>query len=374
MKKLLLLDHEPWTIRRKQLFYDLFKEAGFPLEVWDLSQWLYPGISNPDGLNDEEYLTKIHSYSQYKEKLNTLNASETIIIAEIFPFKWKNRLVFKSLSLHKMEIMKIELYGNTTLKESTYHRLKKLTLAQYPKAICNKLFNMILQLYNKFNDIDAPKYLLSSNSTLPLTHHINHPDYEEYMFKEHNRLVEGEYIVFCDIYFPFHTDLKFLYGVKKLPDAKKYQIQINRYFDALETKYKMPVVIAAHPKANYKGNEFGHRKIFKYHTSDLVYFASAVTMHLCNTISYVILGNKPIAFISTDDYGATAKNRQRLELLANETLEQPIYNIDRVPLSEIEFNKVDDDIRYKYIYNYLTSKETENKRNQDIIIELRDII
>lgn len=367
MKKFILLDHEPWTLRRKQLFYDLFERAGIPLEVWDLSQWLYPGISNPDGINDANYLTKIYSYHQYKVKLKGLNPHELIIITEIYPFKWKNRLAFKELSIHGLETMKIELFGNTTLKESFIHKLKKLSLSRYPETIYNKLFNLIMRLYNSINNIHPPKYLLSSNSTLFFTHHINHPDYDEYKFKTHRRFIEGKYIVFCDIYFPYHTDLSFLYGVKKLPHAKKYQNQLCKYFDSLESKYNMPVVIAAHPKSNYKGDEFGCRKIFKYCTSDLVYFASAVTMHLCNSISYAILGNKPIAFISTDDYNAIAKNKQRLNLLAKETLKQPVYNLDKDSFSMIEFNQINKDIRLEYIYNYLTSKETEDKQNQEII-------
>ena len=52
---------------------------------------------------------------------------------------------------------------------------------------------------------------------------------------------------------------------------------MRRYFDYLEEKYGMPVVIAAHPKSDYSGGEFGNRSIIKYKTDDLVFNARMVT-------------------------------------------------------------------------------------------------
>lgn len=371
MKKFILIDHEPWTLRRKQLFYDLFEKAGIPLFVWDLSQWLYPGLSNPDELTDTDYLTKVYSHAQFVDLLEKEASQDTVIVEEVFRHKWNNRHVFKELSKRNFTTIKIELYGNTILKNRTLNKILSIPISSYPKKIKSKIESSALTIYNKINKIKSPDLTFSSNSVLPLTYHINHPDYEDFKFKEHKQLIDGKYIIFCDIFFPYHSDLKFFHGMKRLPDGEKYHAIMTEYFDFLEHKYKMPVVIAAHPKADYKGHEFGDRKIIKYHTSDLVYYAEAVTMHLCNTTSYVLLADKPVAYIATNDYLSFSDTKRMIDLLATKTLHLPIYNIeDSTFKTTFKFNNVEKEYREDYIYSYLTSKNTEKSPNHEIISEI----
>ena len=42
MKKIILIDHEPYTIHRGNIFYiDHLISCGFEVEVWDISAYLY---------------------------------------------------------------------------------------------------------------------------------------------------------------------------------------------------------------------------------------------------------------------------------------------------------------------------------------------
>ena len=142
---------------------------------------------------------------------------------------------------------------------------------------------------------------------------------------------------------------------------------MRRYFDYLEEKYGMPVVIAAHPKSDYSGGEFGNRSIIKYKTDDLVFNARMVTLHVCNSISYALLSNKPIAFVATEDYIKLGHVKKTLDLLAHETLGLSYYILDKVDLNEVEFKKVNEDLRIKYINNYLTSTESSGIQNYKIL-------
>lgn len=367
MKDFILIDHEPWTLRRKQLFYNLLKKAGIQIKVWDLSQWLYPNFTNPDELPEESYLTRIYSIEQYRNLLNGITPENTVIIEEVFRNRWSNRLVFKELAKRNIQTIKIELYGNTVIRRTRISDVFHLPIYRLPNVILNRTLLFILKLYNKYYNIKYPKLIFSSNSILPLTNPINHPDYEEFKFKRHEKLINGDYIVFCDIYFPYHSDLNFFRNLKKLPNAVKYHDTMCRYFDDLEARYKMPVVIAAHPKSNYSGNEFGKRKIIKYHTSDLVYYASAVTMHLCNSVSFALLGNKPLAFVLTDDYCLIPNAKHNLKILAEDTLGLEIYNLDHVSGDSIKLNRVSEDKRNIYIYNFLTSQITQDVMNEDTL-------
>lgn len=364
MKKFILIDHEPWTIRRKQLFYDLFEKAGLHLEVWDISQWLYSGMNNPDTIEKAPYLHKINSISYFSTLLNNVDASDTIFIEEIFRV-WKNRDVFRLLAEKGFKTVKIELYGNTCIKEPILHKIAHIDIKELTGILKNKFESFRYKLYNKQYRIPSKPYILfSSNSCSFYTHNFNHPDYERFRFEDEPRIIEEDYIVFCDIYFPYHPDLKYFWRVDNLPEGDKYHQLMKSYFDYLEDKFKLPVVIAAHPKADYKGNEFGNRRIIKYKTDSLVKYSKMVTMHICNTISYAILGDKPIAYIVTNDYLALPKIQRKLDILVNKTLGLRYYNIEYPNYKdELKFEKIDKVRRAKYILDYLTSEETENIPN-----------
>lgn len=363
MKKFILLDHEPWTIRRKQLFYDLFDRTGIQLYVWDISNWLHPGFHNPDEIQNTYYLKKIESEKQFVESLKFESPEHTIIVEEVHR-NWVNRKVFKYLSILGFNTIKIDFYGNTVLQQSLLKRITNITFRRIPKILNERFISYLFKIYNTYYHIGKPSRLISSSRTINPTDVINHPDFERYRFHDHQQIVSGDYIVFSDNYFPLHTDNIYFRKLKRLPDAEKYQAKMREYFDYLEYKYNMPVVIAAHPKSDYKGKEFGNRKIIKYKTDDLMAYAKMVTLHTSNTISYALLWDKPIAFVSTDDYQKIIRNKRTLELLAKETLGLTYYNLDKINFEDITFTKVNPKIRQKYIYNYLTSSETENVRNE----------
>ena len=130
----------------------------------------------------------------------------------------------------------------------------------------------------------------------------------------------------------------------------------------------MPIIIAAHPKSEYTGKEFGGREIIKYQTNNLVTNASLVVIQTSNSISYVALANKPIVFILTDASNQIPRYKYATQTLA-QLFDKNVYNIDKMKnnFSEIDYSPLDEKKRQSYIYTYLTSKETENSKNIDII-------
>ena len=368
MKEFILIDHEPWTKTRKELFYDMFKKAGVDLKVLDLSQWLYPGFENPDMLPGEPYLTNIHSVEEFSAYLSKKDPTNTVIVEECFK-NGHTKEVFKVLANLGFKTIKVELYGNSVLKESLWNKLKYMTADRLLKAIKDKLDCYKLNRYFKNNGIDSEPLEIISSNILNRTYPFNHPDYERFRFNSKEPIVNEKYIVFCDIYFPYHTDIQYFIKDKGKYSGEHYQTTMKRYFDYLEAKYKMPVVIAAHPKSDYKGDEFGNRKIIKYKTDNLVKNASMATLHLCNAISFAILQDIPFALIATDEYFEIPDIKRGLHNLSKNILGLDYYNLDHVSFDKIEFRKVDKEKREDYIYSYLTSKETENKKNSDTLRE-----
>lgn len=128
----------------------------------------------------------------------------------------------------------------------------------------------------------------------------------------------------------------------------------------------MPVIIAAHPKSNYDGEEFENRKIIKYNTGNLVINSSLVLQHFSNSVSYCILANKPVIFFITEDMKELKQSIQYMNLLSK-TLGKETINIDKDDLDKLDINTITEEYREQYIYTYLTSLETKDKNNFNII-------
>lgn len=366
MKKFILIDHEPWTLRRKELFYDLFEKAGIPLVVWDLSNWLYPGLHDSDEICEVDYMTKVYSEEQFKYLLKSEDSNKVIIVEEVFR-NWDNRKVYKNLYRLGFNTIKIELYGNTVLKQNFISKIRSLNIKDLPRLIRLKYQSYLYKIYSKLYRIKKPIKLFSSNGIRWRTDCINHPDFENNKLLSHRDNLKEEYIVFCDIYFPYHPDLVHFFKVKSLPNAEHYQKSLRSFFDYIESKYNLPIIVAAHPKADYKGGEFGNREIIKYQTALLIKNANKVILHHCNSVSYAVLNDKPMVFIGTEEYLNLQNTEMCLKLLATTTLGLPYYNIDKQSYSQIEFLKVSSEIREKYIHTYLTTPKTYHLTNPEII-------
>lgn len=370
-KNIVLIDHEPYSTRRRKLFYiDELISAGYNVAVWDVSQFVFPGMKVTDEIT-ENYLEKLYTLEDLEKSLNKTNIDDTIFFVECIN-NWKTRKVFALLSEYKCVTIRMDMYANTTIKETLSQKLKRFLSGSFFKIIRGKIFLIARKIYNKRHHIQFPCYYLSSSAIVNRTHAINHPDYELYKFQPHPSVVKGEYIVFLDTYFPYHPDLKHFYQFDSnniIACAKKYHDSLNNFFSFLERKYKMPIIIAAHPKSEYTGKEFGGREIIKYQTNNLVTNASLVVMQTSNSISYVALANKPIVFILTDASNQIPRYKYATQTLA-QLFDKDVYNIDRMKnnFSKIDCSPLDEKKRQSYIYTYLTSKETENSKNIDIII------
>lgn len=362
-KKIIIICHEPLTIRIKSNFYiDNFINAGFDLEYWDLSQVIFPGIRLADQL-DMPYVKKINDLILLEASLDLEEISNTIFIVEV-NYSWSNRFLFKTLSDKGCYIVRIDMYGNTVLKIPFKDKLTELTISRIPKILNRQIQQKRFESFIRKNGMKGFDKIFSSSKFVINRVPINHPDYEAYQ-KSLVVKTENKHIVFLDVFFPLHPDLVFMYRTKRV-SADAYQRSLCTFFDAIEKKYDLPVVIAAHPKSDYSGNEFGGRRILKGNTALLVREAAMVFLHSSNSVSSVILNDKPFELITNSEYNKIGLLRSAQKRLAN-TLDKHVYNIDKINVTDIEVRKMDTQIRQKYIYSYLTSEETQNASNANLI-------
>lgn len=365
MNKVILIDNEPWTKRRKELFFFLYENSKIEFEVFDLSELLFPGLTFSD-LLDEKYVHRIKTIEELKILLGKEDPKSTLLQIEI-PEGWKSRKILKLISELKFEKFKIQLFGNGEIL-SFWKKIFSFNLIELVKYTFKRFPDFSLfQIYSKINKISGYRFYFNSRKmNIEGFYPINHPDYENFRFEDHLPIISGEYIVFLDNYFPYHPDIKKYYYADVISCGESYKKSLIRFFDFLEKKYQMPVIIAAHPKAEYGENHFDGRKILKYHTDNLVINSKAIIAHSSNSISYAVLGNKPLLLFGTDDYFRVYRFKRSVKNLSR-LLKIPYYNIDSMNLEDFEFSKLDKQVRESYIYSFLTSSHLENQRNNETI-------
>lgn len=367
MKKVVIISHEPLTINLKKLFFiEEFLDFGLTVEYWDISSIVRNGIKLVDQV-EGDYIKKILDLVQFQNQLEKQDISNTIFIVELSSI-WENRFFYKLLSDFKCQTWGIDQYANTSLVQTKKdYLLKLLDVKNLYSKLKYKYWHRKLQQFNKqYNVKKMDRFFTSSSFDYRVTDFINHPDFEA--FKSVSIKNEREpFILFIDNYFPLHPDFEFFYK-KKLTGAKEYQESLCNFFDFLEEKYAMPVIIGAHPKADYEPSTFKGREIIKYKTIELIKESSFVLMHASNSISTVLLTDKPLLMITTTGYDKVSFLALRIRQLAR-ILGLPVLNIDRDNYNNLDFTKVESKIRKNYIYSYLTKEGIEDKRTIDIILE-----
>lgn len=363
MKKVLFIDHEPFCKRRDQLFHiSHLMNDGFSVEVWDLSSFYNSGRNLPEKI-EADYVKIFYSQEEVRKAISTIDAPNTFVLIELHICD-SNFWLFQELHRHHCYTARFDFYSNIL---PTYHiDLESVPLfsKEYFLKVKKKIENYIKwRLFQfKWRHIKYDCHL-SPCSGNTITGRINHPDYNDYRFHLGDPLFSHPYYVFCDVFFPLHPDA--IETTKHL-DPQKYYAIMRRYFDYLEAKTSIPVVIAAHPKAQYIGNEFGNRPIIKYQTNNLVIHSEGVITHQSNSVAYAILADRKIVCVTTNDYDSIEGLRSYLRVIGT-YFQIPVYNIEEENLDHVKFRNIDHTIRENYIYSFLTSKESENTENYEII-------
>lgn len=367
MKKIIIIDHEPFTIRRKQIFYiDELREAGFDVEFWDCSLYLYKKSYVIENRISDFNLVQIATKEELNAALQKLNIDKTIVIAEVAE-NWKYREFFKLLNTYKISPLRMWMYSTAIIGDENF--IEKLTPKRIVASIRSRFMLQMLKLYYKRNKfISKPYSCLITTGAEPSALRINHTDWEQYKeVKQFNPIIGEPYILFLDDYFPLHPDIKYFLGkdIDYLNDD--YHSDLNRFFAEIEEQYKMPIVIAAHPKAEYSAEAFNNRRIIKQKTAKLVKDAHSVILHGSAAIAYAIMFDKPVMITTTEHHRKVSKINNHIKRLAR-IFNLPLYNISKNDQGSA-FNHIEADKRVSYIYKYLTAPDIENKSNIDLLVK-----
>jgi hypothetical protein len=385
MKRVIYILYIPLTQKLEtDLYINYLIDNKIDIEYWDVSEIFFAKFTLTDSVK-RNFIKKINSYESIKEQLSEIDIVHTLFIPQI-TFDYRVIKLYKILTKFKCRLLffargAIPTFSNK--KDQFLNNLKKIYKVLNLKNIYNALMDRIIYLYKYFGFIKTYDVVFSAGKSGIQTIgiggdidikkaeivKINYFDYDNYYLLKDNpiKFLNYKYCVFLDDNIVYNPDLKILIKDTINPDI--YYKLLNDFFDIVEQRYKLRVVIAAHPFSDYTAEQFGKRKFYKYKTNELVKDCDFTLTHYSTSIAYAVLYNKPINLIYINEmkilfyyriiehfFGELNCGMTNINLVINDNEKLTLMNkIDR--------------IKYEiYRYKYLTHPESEKKHTRDIVL------
>jgi len=375
IKRVVFLTLSPLSSRDYERFgIDILEKSGLEVEVIYIGYLVY-GIENSIEFSDMAH--DIINYSELKESI--LNFKRDSIFVKLFGLSSKTIKIDRFL--FKYNALSVGVNQNSiplSIKEINYSEKIKLHLK---RLSLNGLLQKLIFLYSikvlrvKANDYMILGGLKSDNiedSTMSKiwTHSLDYNLFLEH--KKSNLIVTNErYALYLDEYLPYHPDFKKI-GIDReyRAIADSYYQKMNSFFDKLEENFSLRVIIAAHPRAEYKklGDVWNGRKIVFGKSIELVKDSEFCLMHASTSINFSVLYRKPILFLTLKEldplYGSFISS------FSEEIGCSRIFIDNKFDKNQIENSLIINDNAYdRYKENYIKKSGTPEKNSWQIFAD-----
>ncbi|MFA5147187.1 MAG: hypothetical protein WC515_07425 [Candidatus Omnitrophota bacterium] len=291
---------------------ETLKDNGFEVEIWDLAPIFYPRTFDPSLSYDCLEHRVFYSKKELLVALRRSGMGDFMIC--LIRYDLKSYFIYRAVSARRIPYavwtansLPVQRKNRDGLRARSFFKMP--TLARVA-TVANLLF---LNIPFRFIGIRAATLVFEGGeqpaySSYPIdprseTIRIHSFDYDIYLREKGRRdaVSKDSMAVFLDEYVPFHPDYMHM-GVKPFSEKDDYYPAMRNFFRFVEAKYKVRVVIAAHPKADYENHPdyFEGRPVVKNRTAELVRDSSLVMAHSSTAINFSVLFKKPLIFITTD--------------------------------------------------------------------------
>ena len=313
MKRILILTDIGFSSRDYVRFGLEILKKKYQVEILDFTEWLSPEYW-------KSYEEKIFHCDGYKKILNQKDFEKSIKeknIISIIDFLSSDKSYLIKNYFKKNEIPITKVKPATVLENKrtfTELLLKLFFLILDPKALLKKiLMTLNTKLINNKSKFSYNYLIISGLAGLNTAEARNAKkiikahsfDYDIFLKSKDKTLTlqKEPYAVFLDQYLPFHPAAIWR-KEKSQVTAENYYSSLNNFFKSFENKTGLEVIFAAHPRSRYDlwSKYLYGRKYFLFKTPELVKNSKIVLLHTSTAISFAILYNKPIIFLTSNEY------------------------------------------------------------------------
>lgn len=362
---------------------DIFLKNGFKVKIIDITDIINPEIADNHKIYDEvsDNLIKLSDKKTAKETFEEFEDNKFVLL--LLPFSFDRYWIYNSLSKSKAKIG--VLYTNEPIKlgKDTIKKVNYYMELIKNYSLMDLIENLIIIIDRKFKiskffmkpvdivvaggkkQINNIPYKIGEKTKICWTHTL---DYDIYLKEKDIQLDKEEIAVFLDQYLPFHPDR--IYGKdKKQINPEYYYSKLEEFFKLAEKELGLKVVIAAHPRSNYKDKTFfKDRKVVYGETSKLIKKSKVVIAHNSTALNFAILYKKPIIIIKL-----RILNNDRSNIYTNkfaELLGKKALTIDDFSKFNLTKElKINDELYEKYIFDYIKADMSNNNTSWKILID-----
>ena len=304
MKKIIYI-----FLRRHNYNYDndmfqffAFKNKGWDLERWSLVDWTFDAVPEPLNKDKSSNCFSINSLLDFKNNLNRVKEQNCYFL--VYPYhdhSYVSMMVRKYIRKYNFHYSNITESTAISVSNCFLPMKKKLSLFVY--HMVKRALRFVIQdflalvKHKKINELFFLRYFrlffypffyksdynfVTTNilyytypnelEALSKRNILVHADsYDNFLLKRSlDYKNDKKYVVFIDQFLTGHSDCINCGRNFPVQDGVDFFNRLNILFEKIEQDFDCEVIIAAHPKAEYKGNEFGNRKIVYNQTITLI--------------------------------------------------------------------------------------------------------
>lgn len=341
----------------EQFGMKFFEDKGYEPEVWSVVRWNIGNLEDPLNMDLSGRTRYIDDESQLDDELNRVKSDKCIFIIYAyhgyrhlsymirkkikkagFEFcnitespnidieKYRKKLTYNIFGILRNEYKKSKYFVKKIIRELKSNQnntvSEKADIATQWYDLCARIFGPFLckSMYN-FVTVEL-EYTMFPNQLECLSKRnilVSSWMYDEYLKSiENDSRPRERYVVFVDQFLTGHSD--FVKTGIKFPVQNKdlYFKSLNILFSNIEKEYNCPVIIAAHPKAEYIKNEFNNRMIIYNETNDLIKDAELVVVQYSTCFSMIAMYGKAFLNIYAESFFRNVPNlKNTYDLLKN---------------------------------------------------------
>lgn len=342
----------------------------FDHEVWDVSNI----FGRKGAVKNIDYTISVDSIEEFEHRLTALTKEQkVVIITNMVEHPWRrlapianklNVLVVSTQKNNFFDILKSKAVTDFSIRMPIKKRLGGLV----------RKFRWTRTLYSKYKKMDVKyDYLIAAYNPKPETtrHFIkaHNVKYDEYLSNIcSDNLVGKKYILFIDCALCYHP-IDF-----RTPDpnfnVKHYLRQLNHYFDLVEEKYHLPVVISLHPVSygRLTSEMFGGRQVSYGKTAQLIQHSEMVLCHFSTSLINVVLAQKPAVILFSNEIVHSQRNNPMICAFA--FAKMCGFNLDTLDKPNLTFSAANLNEYDAFAEKYLVNLSRRNESNGQILLDL----
>ena len=353
-------DYERFNIKNLEKLFDL--------KILDCSEF-FKFDSNRD--NDFENASSIIKIKKLKDLKSNLKSKGGYVLDFVGQFHPKAILLLNWFIENDTKIIAYDtvpvvnprelIKNKASFFEKIIYMFKNNVFKRHFLALINKFLLIYLPNQDPFIALTSGTSYLNDprfyQSKLKIKAHSL--DYEKYLNikNKKNKKLNGlsvDYAVYIDENITGHQDNVEM-SLSQPTYPENFFPKLETFFNIIEKNFGMKVVIASYPVGKNIFKDYLKNKSFKNVTPELIKNSKLVLVHATTSISFAVLWNKPILFLTNDQikkswYGDFIKAPAHF-------LKSPLINIDNIRKRDLILSVKNNNYN-EYKENYIKSSKS----------------